>query len=1158
MNKLEKVPKFGLISGINGSLIKIRGLEDDIKLHSMIEVVNHNIIGEIIQIYSDHVIAQCFENTDQLKLKDKVLDLKDPISMELAPGLLSNIFDGIQRPLEKIYSKLNNDGFLERGVKVPSLSRTKKWHFTPMKKEGEKVEGGDILGMVQETPLIKHMIMTPPSVRGKLTNIAKEGDYTIIDEIYTIDGSNGKEKYSMLQKWPINSNRPYKKRTRPYEPLITGMRVIDLLFPLTKGGTVAVPGGFGTGKCVSPDTPVLLSNGEIRDIKDIYTKYSENNTSKIKISKDEFLIEIKDNLEVISFNKVQFKNKRATHIYKGKTNEIIKIKTRTGRTIKVTPIHKLHVFNGKDVIQNNAKHLKVGDYIAVPRKIMIDDSEIYFDAYNMDESLRVEDKEALEKMKDVIDHLLNTNELKDLAKNLKIPVYSLKNYLYGLNKPPLIFFKKLINFSNIPKIKINLLKAERQSEPFKIPGKLTEEIAEWLGLFVADGHIKGKYGGIYLYNTSKQILNRFKEITYKSFGLEAKYGQDSEDRTPYMYIRNMTFKKFLFMIGIPEKNKTETISIPPCILKSKTSILIHFLNGYYAGDGWFSNYTIGFSTISKNLHMGLSYLFSRLGVLYRISKKKNSYYIELEGKRSEQIGLLLRDFKVYNYDKLKPLFDYCDKKVKHFDSLDVIPVDKKILELIKQQGRDSQGHNIFRKYAGIRLDNYIKQEQLPTLTRLEEIFFLIKKYKPDIDKDVLQYLEYIINISQNIYFDKIDKINITNTISNVYDLTIEEYHNFIGGNNPVLLHNTVIQQNLAKWSDADVIVYCGVGERGNEIADVLTEFKDIIDPKSGRPLLERIVIIANTSNMPVSAREASIFAGVTIGEYYRDMGYNVAVLADSTSRWAEALREISGLLEEMPAEEGYPAYLPSKLSSFYERAGSVTTLGNSTSNKERLGSLSIIGSVSPPSGDFSEPVTATTKRFVQAFWALDASLAYSKHYPAINWLNSYSNYPDYISDWWKEKNTEWKEIPDLDWNKCRLQVDEILSQENELKNITQLIGKENLPEDQQLILFMGNLIRNSILIQSAFDDVDCFTDVNKLLYQIKLVLLLYNEGKELLKSGFIMEDIEKLNVINDIMRISKTIPNDKYTDILKIKDKMLKEVESLKTMFGESRERLIQ
>ena len=598
----------GYISAIYGSLIEIKGLEKQIRLHDLIKVSNHNILGEVIQIYSDHVVAQCFENTYNLKLNEEIINLKEPLSMELAPGLLTNIFDGIQRPLEDAFNIMKNQGFLKKGTELPSLSRTKKWRFFPLKKINDVVTGGDVIGSVQETFLITHKIMVPPGASGKLIFIAEEDSYTIIDEIYKLERNGKEHSYSMLQKWPITKNRPFKKRINPNEPLITGMRVIDLLFPIVKGGKVAVPGGFGTGK-------------------------------------------------------------------------------------------------------------------------------------------------------------------------------------------------------------------------------------------------------------------------------------------------------------------------------------------------------------------------------------------------------------------------------------------------------------------------------------------------------------------------------------------------------------TVIQHSLAKWCNADIIIFVGCGERGNEVADVLKQFSSLTDPKSGRSLLERIVIIANTSNMPVSAREASIFSGVTIAEYYRDMGHDVAVLADSTSRWAESLREISGLLEEMPAEEGYPAYLASKLSSFYERAGVVRILESDLPGNSTIGSMTIIGSVSPPSGDFSEPVTATTKRFVQAFWALDANLAYSKHYPAINWLNSYSNYPEYVSDWWFERDINWSEL-DIDWFECRTQINQILSKETELKNIIQLIGEDNLPEPQQLTLFVAKLIREGFLVQNAFDTIDSYTDSSKLLGLVKIILLFYQESKDLLAKGIILEEIKELDVINEILRIRQSVPNNEFNKIIKIKDKLLKEIQSLKSMFG--------
>ncbi len=608
MNKSEEKVISGYISSINGSLIKIKGIENQVRLNDLVKESTHNILGEVIQIYSDHVIAKVFENTNNLKLNEEIISLQEPLSMELGPGLLGQIFDGIQRPLEATFLESDSRGFLERGVDLPSLSRKKKWFFTPLRKVNERVNMGYVIGTIQETQLIEHKIMVPVGVSGKITYIAEEGEYSIIDEIYRLKRGTVEKSFNMIQKWPITTSRPYKERSYPQEPLITGMRTIDLLFPIVKGGTVAVPGGFGTGK-------------------------------------------------------------------------------------------------------------------------------------------------------------------------------------------------------------------------------------------------------------------------------------------------------------------------------------------------------------------------------------------------------------------------------------------------------------------------------------------------------------------------------------------------------------TVIQQSLAKWCNADVIVFIGCGERGNEIADVLKQFSEITDPKSGRSILERIVIIANTSNMPVSAREASIFSGVTIGEYYRDMGYDVAVLADSTSRWAEALREISGLLEEMPAEEGYPAYLPSKISSFYERAGVVNIYGEEDIGKKNYGSLTIIGSVSPPSGDFSEPVTSTTKRFVQAFWALDANLAYSKHYPAINWLKSYSKYPDFISDWWYERDIYWPEI-DIDWYECRNQINTILSQENELKNVVQLVGEENLPKNQQFVLFIARLVRNSFLIQNAFDLTDCFTGIKKLIGQVKLILLLFNEGKQLLDKGYLIEDIKELKVINEILRIGRSVSNDDFKALERIKKKLINEIESLKLLHG--------
>lgn len=327
---------------------------------------------------------------------------------------------------------------------------------------------------------------------------------------------------------------------------------------------------------------------------------------------------------------------------------------------------------------------------------------------------------------------------------------------------------------------------------------------------------------------------------------------------------------------------------------------------------------------------------------------------------------------------------------------------------------------------------------------------------------------------------------------------------------------TMTQHQLAKWCDADIIVYIGCGERGNEMTQVLDEFSKLIDPKSQRPLLDRTVLIANTSNMPVAAREASIYTGVTLAEYYRDMGYDVALMADSTSRWAEALREISGRLEEMPAEEGFPAYLASRLSQFYERAGYVTNLNGSE------GSVSIIGAVSPQGGDFSEPVTQNTKRFIRCFWALDKSLAYSRHYPAIQWLSSYSEYIDDLNDWYSDNVS-----PDFIEKRNRMMA--ILQEESSLMEIVKLIGADVLPDGQKAALEVARTIRVGFLQQNAFHADDTYVPLEKQNKMMDIILLFDKRIKQCVEKGIVLSKVQESGIADDIIRIKYSIGNENIT-----------------------------
>jgi len=569
---MSKKSQEGKIVRISGPVIEADNM-CGAKMYDVVRVGDENLIGEIIRLNMDVATIQVYEDTNGLKPGEKVISTEMPLSVELGPGLLTNIYDGIQRPLPAIYEETGD--FISRGVEAHAIDRKKKWHFKPVAKSGEKVSGCDVIGEVQETSIIVHKIIVPPGVKGIISSVEKEGKYTVEEDIAVIKTDKEDVKLQMLQRWPVRKPRPVAKKYDPSLPLITGQRVIDTFFPVAKGGTAAIPGGFGTGK-------------------------------------------------------------------------------------------------------------------------------------------------------------------------------------------------------------------------------------------------------------------------------------------------------------------------------------------------------------------------------------------------------------------------------------------------------------------------------------------------------------------------------------------------------------TVMLHQVAKWSDAQVVVYVGCGERGNEMTDVLREFPELVDPKTGEPLMNRTVLIANTSNMPVAARDASVYTGITIAEYYRDMGYDVALMADSTSRLAEAMREISGRLEEMPGEEGYPAYLASRLAEFYERAGRVKLLGS----KDKEGSVSVIGAVSPPGGDFSEPVAQNTLRIVKVFWALDADLADKRHFPSINWLKSYSLHLDKVSSWWKKEVGE-------DWLKLRNKAMALLQKESELQEIVKLVGPDALPSKERAFLESARMIREDFLQQSAFHEVDTYCPSKKQYGMLRLMLKFSDKLQEAVDKNVHMDDIFSMKSRENLARLS-TVSNKEF------------------------------
>jgi len=346
---------------------------------------------------------------------------------------------------------------------------------------------------------------------------------------------------------------------------------------------------------------------------------------------------------------------------------------------------------------------------------------------------------------------------------------------------------------------------------------------------------------------------------------------------------------------------------------------------------------------------------------------------------------------------------------------------------------------------------------------------------------------------------------------------------------------TVTLHSIAKWSDADIVIYVGCGERGNEMADILTHFPELEDPRTGEKLIERAIFIANVSNLPVSAREASIYVGITMAEYYRDQGYDVGIIVDSTSRWAEALRDLSGRLEELPAEEGYPAYLAERIAKFYERAGRVVTLGS----ERRIGSVTIMGAVSPPGGDFSEPVTSTTMRFVGALWALDTELAFRRHFPAINWLRSFSRYVDLLKEFWEKY--------DPNWLRFREAALKLLEESSRLEEIARVIGEKALPDEQRLILLVSEILREGFLVQSAFHEVDRYCPPEKQAKILRVIVEFYNRASELVRLGVPVERIRGLKNLVELLRLKE---KRKLDEIDEAEKRLVEEMEALKAEYS--------
>ncbi len=975
----------GKLKKISGPVVVAEEMSGS-QINEVVTVGNEKLMGEIISLKGSDASIQVYEDTSGLRPGEPVEPSGNSLSVELGPGLLSGVFDGIQRPL----SVLSESGsFIQRGVSVNSLDRKKKWEFIATVKKGASVNGGDVIGTVKEFDS-EHRIMIPPKVSGKVESI-ESGKFTVEDTVAVVKDKNGKNiDIQMMQKWPVRIPRPYKEKRRIELPLLTGMRILDTLFPVAKGGTAAIPGPFGSGKCISGGSPVLLGDGNIKTIKEVYDTQLQN--GKKFSGEFEETIELVKPLELFTMKGGQIEKTKVNTLYKGKSDYLLRVKLRSGRYAEVTPVHKLFkVDQNLNVQETEAHQLRIGEYLAAPRQINASKTEatIGYDA-------------RVKKAKHMI-----------------------------------------------------------------IPTTTSPAFGEFMGLFIAEGYIRGNRTVVFT-NTDIELRNRFAFLAQSLFGVETKEEKQA-GKVENVLIASIELANFLkITCGNGAINKI----VPECIMRSTKETISAFVEAFYEGDGSFYKNEIELSTSSKALSIGLSYLLLRLGVLHTVGSRKtyrnDNYRIFIRGK--ENVAKFADQFNLWT-TKTSKLKEYLENEKRTYCAIDPAPVSSEsIAKIYNESGKP---YAELKKH-GVEITNYTRNHEVMSRGTLQKFLQVTKTQELSTAKDFLA----------NFYCDEIVAIEKIEGPMDVFDFVVPETHNFIGGFGAIVLHNTVTQTSLAKFSNAQMIIYVGCGERGNEMTEVLTEFPKLTDPHSGKPLMNRTVLIANTSNMPVAAREASIYTGITIAEYYRDMGYDVALMADSTSRWAEAMREISGRMEEMPGEEGYPAYLGRKLAEFYERTGRVTCL---STNGDRTGSVTAIGAVSPAGGDISEPVSQGTLRVTKVFWALDAQLARRRHYPAINWLKSYSLYLDDLEQWYSENVAE-------DFYDMRTRTMGLLQKESELQNIVQLIGPDALPDKERLVLEATKMIREDFLQQNAYDAIDAQSSLQKQYNMLKTILHFYDKA----------------------------------------------------------------
>ncbi|KAJ2160120.1 H(+)-transporting V1 sector ATPase subunit A [Coemansia sp. RSA 552] len=968
---------FGAVFSVSGPVVIAEKMIGS-AMHELVRVGHEALVGEVIRIEGDKATIQVYEETAGLTVGDPVLRSGKPLSVELGPGLSSNIFDGIQRPLKAI-QETSQSIYIPRGIDTPALDKEREWEFEPAALSvGDHVAGGDVFGTVYENSLLRnHLMMLAPNARGTITYIAPAGKYTVEDVILETEFEGVKSEHTMMQVWPVRLPRPATDKLAADHPLLTGQRVLDALFPCVQGGTTAIPGAFGCGKTVISQSLSKYSNSDFI----VYVGCFARGTAVLMADGSEMSVE---NIEV--GDRVLGKD--------GLPREVIALPRGHDTMYEVTESTSDSAPVGSASFVCNSMHklvVETEQRVEVSTRVVRGAEQTYVTYYDLDELTDSSD-----------------GHLYDMV---RLHSKSFEHSVHGADG------------------------ARRKAQEFA--DSLSRDAIEWT---IEAGDVE---------SMSSQV----RQATYQMWA------------------------------PVLVESPTLALAAASAGLAEEAVLPAAYLLGLWAGSGHSARMCFSVRASDAQLTERVRRYGDMLGLHLATAPNGTTVQLRSDGARlhssaDNALWAIISELGLGKGDQAIPSFLRADTiEVREHFLAGMIDAGGRVEKaaalaatIAPSSAAASEDLVILARSLGIRtsvdggkISASLGASKQPgacavTLAGSAALESVLAKCAAD-SKSVAAPLT-VTRTCQRFAFD-IKQL----PADDYFGLTLED-----DSDHQFMLANLCVMHNC--------------GERGNEMSEVLMDFPQLTTEVDGRqePIMQRTTLVANTSNMPVAAREASIYTGITVSEYFRDQGKHVAMIADSTSRWAEALREISGRLAEMPADSGYPAYLGARLASFYERAGKVKCLGG----PERMGSVSVVGAVSPPGGDFSDPVTSATLGIVQVFWGLDKKLAQRKHFPSVNWSLSYSKYTNALEPYYEQADPEFVPLR----TKCK----EILQTEEALSEIVQLVGKSALAESDKITLEVARIIKDDFLQQNGYSNYDRYCPFYKTTWMLRNMIGFYKQA----------------------------------------------------------------